>query len=274
GAEIRVQLPAGRRAEVDGLELSWKTRRRDAEFQLRTNQGLLELGNGRPPLALAGLAVEGALSPGGRELEVTRGELSVEDAQLTFSGKVEDLCKPALAVDTQLFLPLKTLARAAPLKDVQGHLWAQATLSGKLPDLRVTGELLGKGVSLGALRPGDFNVRVAMAGQTVTVSELSVPIGQGQIKASGELKLTTGYPLRARAELEGVSLFQVFERVGLTGTWVDLFATGPVNLAGKLGPVPELSGNADLRVARFVTWSHPVDRPSKEPPILSIPAAE
>jgi translocation and assembly module TamB len=275
GAEIRVQLPSGRRAEVDGLELSWKTRRRDAEFQLRTNQGLLELGNGRPALALAGLAVEGALSPGGRELEVTRGELSLEDAQLSFSGKVEDLCKPSFAVDSQLFLPLKTLSKAVPLGEVQGHLWAQATLSGRAPDLRVTGELLGKGVSLGALRPGDFTVRAALAGQAVTVSELLVPVGQGQLKASGEVKLTPGLPLRARADLEGVSLFSVFERVGLTGTWVDLLATGPVNLAGKLAPVPELNGSADLKVARFVTWPHAADRPIKgESPILSIPASE
>ena len=94
----------------------------------------------------------------------------MEDAQLSFSGKVEDLCKPAFAVDTQLFLPLKTLAKAVPLNDVQGHLWAQATLSGRAPDLRVTGELLGKGVTLGALRPGDFSIRAALAGQSVTVS--------------------------------------------------------------------------------------------------------
>ena len=274
GAEIRVQLPGGRRAEVDGLELSWRTRRRDAEFQLRTTQGLVELGNGRPPLALAGLAVEGALAPGGRELEVTRGELSVEDAQLTFSGKVEDLCQPSFAVDTQLFLPLKTLGRAVPLGEVQGHLWAQATLSGRAPDLRVTGELLGKGVILGALRPGDFTVRAALAGQSVTVSELSIPVGQGQVKASAELKLTAGLPVRVKADLEQVSLFTVFERVGLTGTWVDLFATGPVNVAGKLSPVPELNGSADLKVARFVTWPHAVDRPGKQPPILSIPSAE
>ena len=274
GAEIRVLLPGGRRAEVDGLELSWKTRRRDAEFQLRTNQGQLELGNGRPPLALAGLAVEGALSPGGRELEISRGELSVEDAQLTFGGKVEDLCQPSFAVDTQLFLPLKTLSKAMPLGEVQGHLWAQATLSGRVPDLRVTGELLGKGVTLGALRPGDFTVRAALAGQSVTVSELTVPVGPGQVRATGELKLTPGLPLKAKVDLEQVSLFQVFERVGLTGTWVDLLATGPVNLAGKLSPLPELNGSADLKVARFVTWSHPVDRPGKQPPILSIPAAE
>ena len=275
GAEIRVQLPAGRRAEVDGLELSWKTRRRDAEFQLRTNQGLVDLGNGRPPLALAGLAVEGALSPGGRELDVTRGELSLEDAQLTFGGKVEDLCNPNLAVDTQLFLPLKTLSRAVPVGEVQGHLWAQATLSGRPADLRITGELLGKGVGVGPTHPGDFTVRAALAGQTVTVSELSVPIGQGQVKASGELKLATGLPLKAKADLEGVSLFQVFERVGFTGTWVDLLATGPVTVAGKLSPAPELNGSADLKVSRFVTWSHAVDRPVKgESPILAIPAGE
>src|SRR5678815_3129606 len=77
GAEVRVALPAGRRVEVAGVELSWRTRRRDAEFTLRTSQGLLDLANGRAPLAVAGLAVEGALAPGGRELEVSRGELSI-----------------------------------------------------------------------------------------------------------------------------------------------------------------------------------------------------
>jgi hypothetical protein len=60
GAEFRISLPAGRKVEVAGVELSWRTRRRDAEFTLRTSQGLVDLANGRPPLAVAGLAVEGA----------------------------------------------------------------------------------------------------------------------------------------------------------------------------------------------------------------------
>ncbi len=274
GAEFRVALPAGRKVEVAGVELSWRTRRRDAEFTLRTSQGLLDLANGRPPLAVAGLAVEGALGPGGRELEVSRGELSIDDAQLSFAGRVDDLCRPALAVDAQLFLPMRMLARVVPLGETSGHLWAQATLSGRLPDVRVTGELLGKGVALGGLRPGDFSVRAALAGQDVTIGELTVPVGQGSVRASGELRLVPGMPLRAKAELDQVSLFQVFERVGLSGAWVDLLATGPVNVQGKLAPAPELQGQADLKVARFVTWGHPVDRKLPGPPILSIPAGE
>src|SRR5215813_12946330 len=274
GAELRLLLPAGRKVEVAGVELSWRTRRRDAEFTLRTSQGFVDLANGRPPLAVAGLAVEGALAPGGRELEVSRGELSIDDAQLSFAGRVDDLCRPTLALDAQLFLPMRMLARAVSLGETSGHLWAQATISGRVPDLRVTGELLGKGVTLGALRPGDFTVRASLAGQDVTIGELTVPVGQGALKASGDLKLVPGLPLKVKAELEQVSLFQVFDRVGMGWAWVDLFATGPVNLTGKLSPGPELQGQADLKVARFVTWTHPVGKKVPGPPLLSIPSGE
>jgi len=274
GAEVRVALPAGRKVEVAGVELSWRTRRRDAEFTLRTSQGLIDLANGRPPLAVAGLAVEGALAPGGRELEVSRGELSIDDAQLSFAGRVDDLCRPSLALDTQLFLPMRMLSRLAPLGESSGHLWAQATLSGRVPDVRVTGELLGKGVSLGGLRPGDFTVRASLAGQDVTIGELSVPVGQGTLRASGDLRLVPWLPLKVKAELDQVSLFQVFDRVGMGWAWVDLLATGPVNLSGKLSPGPELQGQADLKVARFVTWSHPVGKKLPGPPLLSIPSGE
>ncbi len=274
GAEVRIALPAGRRIEVAGVELGWRTRRRDAEFTLRTSQGAVDLANGRPPLAVAGLVVEGALAPGGRELEVSRGELSIDDAQLTFAGRVDDLCRPALALDAQLFLPVRMLARVVPLGDTSGHLSAHATFSGRLPDIRVTGELLGKGVTVGALRPGDFTLRAALSGQEVTIGELSFPVGQGSVRASGELRLVPGLPLRAKADLEQVSLFTVFERVGLTGTWVDLLATGPVNVTGKLAPAPDLAGQADLKIARFVTWGHAVNQKLPGAPILSIPAGE
>jgi translocation and assembly module TamB len=101
-----------------------------------------------------------------------------------------------------------------------------------------------------------------------------VPVGQGSVRASGELKLVPGLPLRAKAELDQVSLFQVFDRVGMGWAWVDLLATGPVNLSGKLAPAPELQGQADLKVARFVTWGHPVGKKLPGPPIVSIPSGE
>src|SRR5262249_40801602 len=158
----------------------------------------------------------------------------LDDSQLDFTGRVEDLCHPRFAVDAQAFLPLRALGKAVPLPEAQGHLWTQVTVSGRVPDLRLSGEVVGKGVVVGQFHPGDFTLRPGVAGQEVTISELSIRVGQGSVKASGDLKLTPGLPLRARAELEGVSLFRVFERVGLTGAWVDLLATGTVSVTGKL----------------------------------------
>jgi len=62
--------------------------------------------------------------------------------------------------------------------------------------------------------------------------------------------------------------------VGMGWAWVDLTATGPVNLSGNLSPGPELQGQADLRVSRFVTWTHPVGKKLPGPPLLSIPSGE
>ena len=90
-----------------------------------------------------------------------------------------------------------------------------------MPDVRVTGELLGKGVTLGALRPGDFTVRASLAGQDVTIGELTVPVGQGSLRASGELRLVPGLPLRAKADLDQVSLFRSSTGWGWTGPgWI------------------------------------------------------
>ena len=104
--------------------------------------------------------------------------------------------------------------------------------------------------------------------------EITVPVGQGTLRASGDLKLVSGLPLRAKAELEQVSMFQVFDRVGMGWAWVDLLATGPVSLSGKLSPAPELQGQADLKIARFVTWGHPVGQKLPGPPIVAIPSGE
>ena len=82
-----------------------------------------------------------------------------------------------------------------------------------------------------------------------------------------------GLPLKVKAELDQVSLFQVFDRVGMGWAWVNLFATGPVNLSGKLSPGPELQGQADLKVARFVTWSHPVGKKLPVRPSSPFPPA-
>jgi translocation and assembly module TamB len=270
GAEARLKLPGGRRVEVEGLSLNWRTRRRVAEFRLQTSQGSVDPGKGGAPLALAGLLVEGGLARGGRDLEVTRAELTLGDADLSLSGRVDDLCHPTLALDAQVFLPMRALARATGgLPGAAGHLWARLAVSGRAPDLRLSGEVLGKGLELPPAHPGDFSAHFALVEDTLTVHDLVVPVGSGQGKASGTVRLSAGLPVKLRADLESVSLAKVLDKAGVPGSWVDFGVTGQVTAQGKLSPTPQLQGEATLHVADFLFRPEPVEQHLRGPPVLA-----
>ena len=275
GAEVRLRLPGGRRVEVEGLALGWRVRRRVAEFRIETSEGLVDLGRGATPLALAGLLVEGGLSRGGRDLEVARGELAVGDTDLSFSGRVDDLCRPTVALDAQLFIPMKAVARiSGGLEGAAGHLWARLAVSGRAPDLHLSGEVLGKGVEIPPGRPGDFSGHFALTGDTLSVQDVTFPVAPGQIKASGLVRLQPGWPVKARLDLDGASLARVLDRSGVSGSWVDFALSGQVTAEGKLAPSPQLQGEAVLRAAGFRFTAGPVEKPPPGPPLLAFPAGE
>jgi translocation and assembly module TamB len=275
GAEAHIRLPGGRRIEVEGLALNWRMRRRVAEFRLQTSQGVVDLGKESGPLTLAGLLVEGGLARGGRDLEVTRGELSLGDSDTSFSGRVDELCHPTLALDAQLFLPLRALARATgELEGATGHLWARLAVSGRSPDLRLTGEVLGKGVELPSARPGDFSVHFALAGDTLTIADLVVPVAPGQVKVSGSIRLVAGLPTKFRVDLESASLARVLARAGVADAWVDFAVSGQVTGQGKLAPAPQLTGEASLHAADFLFTPGPVEKHVRGPPLLAFPTGD
>ena len=82
GGEAHVLLPGGRAVDVEGLSLGWRMRRRVAEFRVETSQGSVDPGGGVASVPLTGLRIQGELARGGRDLEVTSGELSVGEAAL------------------------------------------------------------------------------------------------------------------------------------------------------------------------------------------------
>lgn len=260
-AEVRVALPQGRRAEVSGVDLRWKVRRGVAELELEGRQGVVALGDGAGELSMSRLIVDAALDPRDLQLEVTRGEVGLDDFTVSASGKVENLCDPQFFLDGQIFAPLRTVARATGWHEqVKGHLWAGVSASGKLPEPNVSVDLVGADVQLGAYKPGDFTAKLAWSGKDVRLTDVSIPVGPGTVRASGQLTLGNGFPLKLKADVDNAEFGRALEKAGLPGAWVNFFATGKVTAQGKLSPF-QLTGDADLKTRGFVLASRPFDAP-------------
>ncbi len=261
--ELRLVLPDGQRVEVRGLDVRWKVRRGVTEFQVEAQKGLAQAVRGGPPLALSKLYLEGGLDVGDEALTLTRGEVGLDDITLSLAGKVAHVCQPQLALDAQVFAPVRTVAQALRVqREVGGHLWARLSVSGRPKDAIVGAEVKGTGLSLGEYAPGDFTARASLMGDEVSVQELAVPAGVGSIRATGMVKLAKGFPVNLRFDTENAQFARVLEKVGQRHAWVDFLVTGRGNANGTLYP-PSLSGEADLRVNRFELASRPFDAPIK-----------
>ncbi|MGQ0506949.1 MAG: translocation/assembly module TamB domain-containing protein [Myxococcaceae bacterium] len=263
-AEVRLALPAGRRVEVSGVDLRWKTRRGVTEFQLDAKKGWVQARADAVPLTLARLSMEGGLDVSEERLELNRGELGLEDITVSLGGRVDQLCDPVLALEGQLFAPLKSVGVALRShQELGGHLWARVSASGKPGDAILSAELKGTGITVGKLSPGDFSARLSLMGDEVSIQELKAPAGPGFLSAAGTLKLTPALPVQVRFETDNAEFAEVMDKAGVRGAWVDFFASGKGTASGTLLPAPNLNGEADLRVARFLLASRAYNAPLK-----------
>ncbi|QRN99718.1 translocation/assembly module TamB [Archangium violaceum] len=261
GAEVRLLLPGGRQVEVSELDVSVRERWGEEEFEVEARRGLVRLGPGQE-LALGRLALSGGLDVDEELLEVDRAEVSLDDVTVNISGRVEQLCDPVLAMDAQVFLPLRTLSQAGLLpKPANGHLWSRLTVNGRPAAPSVSLELAGSGLAYGGFTPGSLTARLAYAGDVVTVEELTLPIGKGDARVSGTLGLGPGFPVEVHLETRDAPFGLILEKAGLTGSWVDFPANATADLRGTLMPKLNLSGNVDLRTGRFVLATRAFDAP-------------
>ncbi len=263
GAEVRVALPEGRRVEVSELDVRWAERWGVIELDAQARRGLVRLGPGGRELALSNLAVAGAVDPDEALLELERAEVSLDDITTTVSGRVESLCDPHLALDAQVFLPLRTLYQARLLpKPATGHLWSRVSIAGRPDSPAVSLELSGSGLGYERFGPTNVTARLSYAGDSVRVEEVVVPVGAGKVRATGRLGLTPNFPLEVSLTAEDASLGRLLDRAGVDGSWVDFPATLDAQLSGNLLPRFSLSGPLDLRTGRFVLATRAFDAPA------------
>ncbi|WP_044889625.1 translocation/assembly module TamB domain-containing protein [Myxococcus hansupus] len=260
GAELRLALPEGRRVEVDELNVHWDEQWGVIELDVEARRGLVRLGPDGRELTLGQLVVAGALDPDEALLELERAEVSLDDITTTVSGRVDSLCSPRLALDAQVFLPLRSLYQARLIPSpATGHLWTRVSIAGKAESPAVSLELSGNSLGYAQFGPTNLSARLSYSGDEVLLEDVTIPVGAGKVHATGRLGLTPTFPLEVTLATEDASLGRILDRAGVKGSWVDFPATLDAHLTGNLLPKFSLSGPLDLRTGRFVLATHAFD---------------
>ncbi|MBL8914438.1 MAG: translocation/assembly module TamB domain-containing protein, partial [Archangium sp.] len=249
-------------ARIDALQIDASLDRREASLVLDARGGSVSIDS--RTLRLGKIAVEGALDLEAAQVELVRGEASVEGVTASVSGAIDALCDdaPTLDLSAQAWVPMDALTRIGiPLPAPSGQVLARVTVGGKATEPTVRGEVRGSKVVIGPFTPGDFSARAAWNGKRVSLEEFSTRVGEGDVKVVGELSLEGNFPVTARIDAKEASLGVALARASVKGAWVDFPASVSGVVKGNLLPSPVLGGDLELRAGNFKLATRAFDGP-------------
>ena len=154
---------------------------------------------------LGRLVLSGGLDVDEELLELNRAEVALDDATVSVSGRVETLCQPVLALDAQVFLPLRTLTQAGLLpRPASGHVWTRLTVNGRPAAPSVSVEVSASNLAYEQLLPDVAHRAAALRRASgCRVEKLSVPVGNGRVEVHGTVRLTPNLPWTLDVETDG-----------------------------------------------------------------------
>ena len=263
GAQVDLQLPAGRSLSLEGLDVDWTTRRGVMSPSISLKGGHADLGGGHAG-RLGPALIEAEVDVDDESISLQRADLSFEGVTLQLTGTLEALCdeSPRLGLNAQVFVPVSTATKLiSGTMQGSGNIWSRLSVTGKTSSPVVKAEVQGSEVVLATAKPGDFTARIGWSGTDVLLEELTTKAGSGTVKVSGSVKLEPGYPVRAKVDTVDASLGHILARAGMPGAWVDMPATAKINVSGTLFPKFQLQGEADIKSGRFTLANRPYDQP-------------
>jgi translocation and assembly module TamB len=262
-ATVRLRFPEGRWVAFDNLDVHASVGRKTTEVEASFGRGSLAVAASAQRWALGRGAVEATVDVKEQLVEFQKAEGSLEGVSLSGSAELRELCRaPHLEANGQVFVPLDALARLGiELPDPRGQLWGRVSVSGLLAQPSVRAELRASDVAIGPFSPQEFAVKASLDENRVVLEEFVSPVGSGEVRVSGELTLTQGFPFRAKVNTQDVSLAQVLERASVAGSWVDFPATVTAELSGQLAPSVSVTGPVEFKTGRFLLASRAYDAP-------------
>jgi translocation and assembly module TamB len=257
---LELGLAGGGRVTVDGLHVEAS----------RTSRTRWRLGTSGRKLHLTAGAAEVHLALSGHDLTVERpgleGELALDLSEATLvsaeavidgvtvgaRGQLKTLCNPMfdLTVTAEGSLARMVALAGESAKDWDAQLKVEARLKGTPAAPAVSATVDFTQLGAGGIRLGAGRAEARLVGDKVVVDRLTLPFGGGKVTARGEVKLASNVPIEATAELDGVDLAEILERLSVRGAWVTGRLQGTGRVSGQVWP-PQLAITVDAQVRSF-----------------------
>jgi translocation and assembly module TamB len=222
---------------------------RHTRVEVSAARARLALPGGALDAGRVALSADVALDLSGAE--VRRAEVELPGARVQVTGKVADLCAPRLDLTASAAGPIASLLGLAGVHAAaEGSAEVTAHLGGSPAAPELSGRVVARGVRVRDFVPGDLAADLRLVGDRLQVDRLVVAAQGGEIRARGWVRLARGLPANLEAELSGVDLAEILDRLGVTGPWLTLRLEGKGRLAGTLWP-PQLSGDVDAALKGF-----------------------
>ena len=263
GGAINARFPDGQRIDVTDVGVTWLEEHGTAQFEVLAGGGAVALTQSHE-LPVAKFQLSGILSVEEQRLEISRAQLNVAESSLSLTGRVDHLCRPHLALDGRISLPLQALVEAGVLSGpVAGKVAIRTSISGSPSAPVLSARIIGSDAQVRQYHPGDFETRLSYADNEIKLDELVLKMGNGTAKISGSVKLQKRLPARFKADIDKAEFGRILEMAGLPGAWVNFSADGRVNVSGHLSPSLLLSGEADIKAANFILATRAFDAPAR-----------
>ena len=263
---VELALDGGGRVAVDGLQVEarrtfrsrWRFGTAARRLQVTASAAEARVAAAGRAWRVRGPAVDGEVALDLSGASVASSRAIVDGVTLGVRGQIQSLCHPVLDLTASVE---GSLARLVALAGESAGGWdaqlqVQARVKGRpaAPEVSATVDFTRLGT--GGVKLGAGRAEARLAGDKVIVDRLTLPFGGGTLKASGEVKLEASVPIEATAQLDGVDLAEILERLSVPGAWITGRMTGTGQVAGTIHP-PHVAVTVDAQMRDFRALTGP-----------------
>lgn len=265
GGEVQMLLPGARGLDLQDVDLELRLRSRTYGVKLSVPRGGVDTGRARLPLSR--LRVAASLDLAREKLSLKQLDVALGGLSLSTRGEVDTVCDPSLSLEASVHVPLDRVAALlgpqAPKASGTVEVLVRKA-EGTLKDPLVEAEVSFKGAQVNQFELGDGLVEARLERERVRVDKLEIALGEGRVRAQGDIGLHGDFPVRGSVQLDALQFGEVLERLGVKRPWVDFEGSGEVEVGGSLAPF-HLVAPASIDARDFRVWDRPFDAPSRAP---------